>query len=253
MNVIDWIIEFIWYPFRMLYLVTTFWMFYWGSRKEKKWVLKNQRYQDNDYNPFSKRWEYAIGKINGLALKLGISVDIKGQENIKKGGQIIVANHTSYADSIALAKLLGTDFPSTAVGKIELEKTKLKGYTMGLEVFLIDRNNLRQSAASLMGSGRWAKENNRPVIIFPEGQRSTTGELLKFNDATFSMAKKLLLPITPVTIIGARSAMKKWYLPGPKKITVIVEEPIKSKDIRHKDAILFAKDVQEKIQKNLDK
>ena len=46
-------------------------------------------------------------------------------------------------------------------------------------------------------------------MIYPEGTRSRTGELLPFKKGGFIMAMKAGAPVVPVAIDGARAAMKK--------------------------------------------
>jgi 1-acyl-sn-glycerol-3-phosphate acyltransferase len=46
-------------------------------------------------------------------------------------------------------------------------------------------------------------------MIYPEGTRSRTGELLPFKKGGFIMAIKAQAPIVPVAIKGARDAMRK--------------------------------------------
>ncbi len=46
-------------------------------------------------------------------------------------------------------------------------------------------------------------------MIFPEGTRSRTGELLPFKKGGFLMAIKGQAPIVPVAISGARRPMEK--------------------------------------------
>ena len=41
------------------------------------------------------------------------------------------------------------------------------------------------------------------VMIFPEGTRSTTGDLLPFKDGAFRLAIEAQLPILPLAVHGA--------------------------------------------------
>ena len=47
------------------------------------------------------------------------------------------------------------------------------------------------------------------VVIFPEGTRSETGEMSKFQNGAFKIALKEKIPILPVRIRGTRKILQK--------------------------------------------
>jgi 1-acyl-sn-glycerol-3-phosphate acyltransferase len=65
------------------------------------------------------------------------------------------------------------------------------------------------------------------VMIFPEGTRSRTGELLPFKDGAFRLAIESGAPILPLAVAGTRNAMPKGSLLfNPARAEVRVLEPI---------------------------
>ena len=244
----------VWIPRIFFLLFYTSWNFFWGSRRERKWVIKNNNLQDDNHHPFSKRWEYAVTKSKMLSFSLGIKLVVRGEDNLPKGSAVLTPNHVSYADSMTLMQALGPDRETSAVAKIELEKSVLRGYFDALEAFYIDRENFRQAIAALIGAGKWAKNNNRYMVIFPEGKRSgDSNKIDDFNDGAYSISKKLLMPIVPVTIIGTEQVFRKAFLPGKRVVQIIFDKPIKTKDIRHKDSVTISNEVREQIKLNIDK
>ena len=89
------------------------------------------------------------------------------------------------------------------------------GFVYGADGFWIDRNNPRETLNLLKGAANYAKQYNRSVIIFPEGTRSITTDLLEFKSGTFAFAQQYALPILPVTIAGTLEA-KRWWIPKQK-------------------------------------
>ena len=69
------------------------------------------------------------------------------------------------------------------------------------------------------------------ILVFPEGTRSTNGELLKFRRGGFLLALKSGLPIVPAGILGSREAQsKKEFVIRPGEIWVHYGTPIETTD-----------------------
>ena len=66
-------------------------------------------------------------------------------------------------------------------------------------------------------------------LIFPEGTRSKTAELLPFKKGGFIMAIKAQAPVVPVAISGGRDAMRKgsWFV-RPVMCRIRIGEPIET-------------------------
>jgi len=66
-------------------------------------------------------------------------------------------------------------------------------------------------------------------LIFPEGTRSRTAELLPFKKGGFIMAIKAQAPVVPVAVQGGRDSMRKgsWII-RPVTVSIRIGEPIES-------------------------
>lgn len=79
---------------------------------------------------------------------------------------------------------------------------------------------------------------NRNIIFFPEGTRSLDGNMNPFKKGATSFAIKLGIPIVPVYINGSHKAWPKGNLfMRPKKISVVIGEPMDPKQYFQSDGI----------------
>lgn len=156
----------------------------------------------------------------------GTPVQVAGAEHIPRDGPVVyAANHTSMFDIWALAAVL----PGSVrfVAKQELARLPLVGPAMVRAGHVtIDRENkiraleAYERAAATVRSGISA-------IVFPEGTRSRTGELLPFKNAPFGLAIAAQVPLVPVHVDGTyRIFPKGGRTLHPAPIRVRIGEPI---------------------------
>src|SRR5829696_5615509 len=72
----------------------------------------------------------------------------------------------------------------------------------------VDRGDRDKALASISRGAASLRAGNS-FLIFPEGTRSRTGDLLPFKKGGFIMAMQAQAPIVPVAIQGGRNAMRK--------------------------------------------
>ena len=171
-----------------------------------------------------------VGVRLGLFLS-GITVDIRGGENIRRGGPAVYAvNHASNIEPPILYAALSDLFPRLRVlYKAELRKLPILVRAFDLAGFVpLERGNRDQSLPAIERAADALRQGNS-FLIFPEGTRSPTGELLPFKKGGFIMALKGQAPIVPVAIQGTRDAMKKGSLIiRPVRVTVSFGRPIET-------------------------
>ena len=92
----------------------------------------------------------------------------------------------------------------------------------------IDRSR-KESAMRSIEAGARSLQAGNSFLIFPEGTRSKTGEMLPFKKGGFIMAIKAGAPIVPVAIQGGRAAMRRGSpIIRPATVSIRVGEPIET-------------------------
>lgn len=168
---------------------------------------------------------YRAGLI-GVRLGLrssGIRYTVTGREHVQRGRAAVYAvNHASNVEPPILFDALSDLFPRLRVlYKAELRKLPILTRAFDLAGFVpLERGNRDQSLPAIERAAAALRDGNS-FLIFPEGTRSRTGELLPFKKGGFIMALKAQAPIVPVAISGAREAMRKgspWIRPVTVRI-----------------------------------
>ena len=137
---------------------------------------------------------------------------------------VVVANHESYADVFLISCF---PWEMKWLSKDTMFKIPCMGWMMQMagDVKLVRGN--RDSAADAIVQCRDRLAKNVSVMIFPEGTRSRTWEMLPFKDGAFRLAIESGAPILPIAVPGTRYAMAKGtfrFLPARAIAQVL--EPI---------------------------
>jgi 1-acyl-sn-glycerol-3-phosphate acyltransferase len=182
-----------------------------------------------------------IGARVGIALS-GIRTHVVGLENLQRHRAAVYAvNHASNIEPPIVFDLLGELFPRLRiVYKAELRKLPVLVAAFDLAGFIpLERGNPDQSRPAIDLAVQALRDGNS-FLIFPEGTRSRTGELLPFKKGGFIMALQAQAPVVPVAIAGARDAMRKGS-PWIRPVTVRVRfgAPVETAGLTFEDRDLL--------------
>jgi 1-acyl-sn-glycerol-3-phosphate acyltransferase len=153
----------------------------------------------------------------GLFLS-GIHHRAEGVEHIQlERAAVYAVNHSSNIEPPVLFAVLRGLFPRLRIlYKAELRKLPVLVQAFDLAGFVpLERGNRDQSVPAIERAAAALAEGHS-FLIFPEGTRSRTGELLPFKKGGIIMALTAHAPVVPIAIKGARDAMQKgspWIRP----------------------------------------
>ncbi|MBR0655900.1 acyl-[ACP]--phospholipid O-acyltransferase [Roseomonas arctica] len=126
-------------------------------------------------------------------------VEVVGLENYPAEGipAIVTPNHLSLADGALVAAFL-PGYPTFAVDVGMTRKWWAKPFLAPVDVFPVEPAN-PYSIKSMM---RAVRDDNKRLVIFPEGRLTRTGALMKVYDGTGVIADKAGAVVVPVRLEG---------------------------------------------------
>jgi 1-acyl-sn-glycerol-3-phosphate acyltransferase len=146
---------------------------------------------------------------------------------------VAVSNHESFVDILLISHL---PWEMKWLSKIELFRIPIIGWDMWIAGDIAIHRGRGASAADAMQRCREVLERRISVMIFPEGTRSTTDQMLPFKDGAFRLAIEAGVPILPLVVAGAREALPKhdWRF-APSRAELHVLPPVETTGMTLKD------------------
>jgi 1-acyl-sn-glycerol-3-phosphate acyltransferase len=143
---------------------------------------------------------------------------------------IVVANHASHLDTPlilgALPRRLTRYLAAGAAADYFFEVRWRKWITaLVFNTFPVDRTR----SGSHSGVSKKLLLRGVPLLIFPEGGRSSSGRLGRFKPGAAALSITCDVPCLPVAIAGAHEAMPRgqwWPSRGRPRVTVAIGAPI---------------------------
>ena len=122
---------------------------------------------------------------------------------------VAVSNHESYADIFLISHF---PWEMKWLSKYEVFKIPMMGWMMRMANDIPLVRGKRESVVSALAGCRDRLAKRVSILIFPEGTRSPTEEMLPFKDGAFRLAVETGVPILPIAIAGTRHCMAKKSL-----------------------------------------
>jgi 1-acyl-sn-glycerol-3-phosphate acyltransferase len=155
---------------------------------------------------------------------------VTGREHLPKDQPfVMVANHASHLDALCLLSALPLTsiqktYPAAAKDYFFTTLPKVAFSAIVVNAMPFDRKeNPRES---LDVCGELLTTPGHALILFPEGTRSTTGELAPFKPGIGFLTAGTNIPVVPCYLDGAYRAWPKGaWIPRPRKLVLRIGEP----------------------------
>jgi 1-acyl-sn-glycerol-3-phosphate acyltransferase len=165
-------------------------------------------------------------RINGWAARIllrlcGIALSVHGRENLPDGPCVLVANHASFLDGLALFAACPGPYAFVAK-RAFLKHPVTRIYLQRLGTQFVERFDTRQSVEDAARLADVAVAG-ASMAFFPEGTFRHMPGLAPFRLGAFAAAVAAKAPVLPVAIRGTRAVLRDGqWLPrhGPVTVTI---------------------------------
>lgn len=153
--------------------------------------------------PVTATFWYLVSRLTNMAALDRFHLDVRGIEKLPKSGPYIISsNHQSYLDPLILAGVL----PPSVFGKVFAVGTSEifgSGFMLrlarSLRIVVVDPD---ANLIPAMHAGAFGLRQGRPLILYPEGERSIDGTPRIFKKGAAILSIHMQVPIVPVAIEG---------------------------------------------------
>jgi 1-acyl-sn-glycerol-3-phosphate acyltransferase len=186
----------------------------------------------------SGRQQHFIARLwaRSLVLFSCSPVQVIGAEKLRNASAAVYAsNHLSYMDTPVLFARLPFQFRILAKGG--LWKMPFVGWYLNRSgQVAIHSGSPRTLVAGLL-LGVKALQSGMPLVVFPEGARTPTGELQSFASGCAFMAIRAGVPLVPLALIGTYQLLPiHTYALRPRPLKIVVGDPIPTTHLTTRDA-----------------
>ncbi len=174
------------------------------------------------------RWRWAVARRAGRLLTwlLGIRLDVQGLENLPPTGPyIVIANHSSYVDSLVMAIVMPANLSFVAKREL-LDNFLMRLPLQRLHSLFVERFELHRSSAAAPQVTEFVRSGSA-LVVFPEGTFDTMPGLLPFRMGAFMAAVQTGAPVVPVALRGTRNLLPPGaWLPRRTALSVHIGAPL---------------------------
>ncbi len=176
-------------------------------------------------------WPMRIWSV-GICWLLLLPVKVEGRENIRQGqSYVFIANHQGVFDIFLIAGYLHRPFKWMM--KESLRHIPFVGWACAKAGFIFVDKTSRHGIVQTIKDAREALQDGSSMAIFPEGTRTSDGNVQPFQKGSFMLARQIGLPLVPITIDGSFQVLprsKGFNFVERHTLRLIIHEPLAPDD-----------------------
>jgi len=139
----------------------------------------------------------------------GMRYSLHNYKSIDEDAQyIFISNHVNMVDILFVRSIINNYLK--ILGKVELLKMPIMKLFAKHFAITVDRSNKKARKQSMADMNNQLQETNVSLLIYPEGTRNKTGDILQpFKKGAFIAAIENKIPIACITNVGLEKIMPK--------------------------------------------
>ncbi len=202
----------------------------------------------------SKFWQWnfrQLAEIVCFFMRVNIKVD--GREKLPTDRRyLLVCNHKSLFDPVSKAKVFG-DENYIYISKPSNFRIPVAGKVMyKCGCMALNRENNREALVTIKRASELIKNDKASIVIYPEGTRGKTDELLPFHAGSFKIAQRAGAPIVVAAAIGTDKVVHNFPFKA-SQVTIDIIDVLDEEFVKTHSTKETAEKAQSIIQARLDR
>ena len=159
-------------------------------------MAKQGKYDD-------QAWTQSSWAVLRALERVGVQFEIRGIQNIARlqSPCLVIGNHMSTLETTVLPGVIRPHRKLTYVVKASLLDVPVFKHVMrSRDPIVVGRTDPRKDLRSMLDGGVERLENGTSIIIFPQGERTTSFDPRKFNSIGVKLAQRAKVPIIPMAL-----------------------------------------------------
>ena len=186
---------------------------------------------------------YALRAMGAVATRAWLAtyfgLTIEGRENLpRRRSFVMVANHASHLDALCLLSALPLaklHHAHPAAAADYFFATPAAGALSGVFINAVPFSRKGQVRQSLNACRNLLAGEGNVLILFPEGTRSTNGEIGRFKGGVGELVAGTDVAVVPCYLDGAHRAWPKGaWVPRPRKLTLTIGRAMTFGHLEHR-------------------